>query len=198
MAEQSKKRSEREKEVLQKKLNIAKVVFILSIVAFIGSIFAGIVINSNRYDTSKVQGKVVTVEGTVRGVREQQDVEEQKNAITTSTKYHLEVGTMYKGEERIAITDEAYSSREYAEKFIGETRKVTVDDTTFQGLAKKSVNYMFFIGVFAGLVGILGSLLYTYKYNGGISRPKVRTDKVKVKKESVIDTLAPKKAEEEV
>lgn len=193
----SKQSKEREKEVKQKKLNIAKGVFLLSAVLLVASIIIGIVTNSNRYDTSKLQGKAVTVEGTVRGVREQQDVEEQTNAVVTMTRYHLEIGTMYKGEERIAITDEAYSSREYAEKFIGETREVTVDDVTFVGLAEKPVRYTFLIGIFAGLVGILGSLLYTYKLNG---RTTIESKEkfIKVKKESVVSKLTPKKVEEEV
>ena len=196
MAEQSKKRSKREKEVLQKKLNIAKYVFMLSIIVFIGSIIIGIVQNVNRIDTSKAQGKAVTVEGIVRGVREQQDIEEQTNAVVTVTKYHLEVGVMYKDEERVAITDEAYSSREYAEKFIGETREITVDDKTFMGLPEKSFNYTFLIGIFIGVIGAICAFLYTYKYNGVTRKISIK-HKVKDEDDSVDLPLTPIKAEEE-
>ena len=166
-------RKERVAELRKKRRKaqkISRIGMFVGVLILIGSIIFGIVRNVNRYE-SQDGSRVSEMEGTVVGVREQKDVEEQENAVVTVTKYHLTVDINQNGTEKMVVSDESYSSYEHAEKFIGEKRTVSVDEN-LKAVTERPFEYWFLIGIGAGIICISGFFIYGLRNRPSIRRKK--------------------------
>ena len=153
------------RKVLMRNLRFMRMAFVFGFIVFIVGVLLVAISALNRYPKGDKQRFDVTVVSS----REQTDVDEQRDAVVAVVRYHLVGDINYNNEEHMVVLNEAYASQTQANSKIGETRSVMVNLENFTEMTKKPFNWIYVIPCIAGVLLMIITFLYLYRYNNVVS-----------------------------
>lgn len=158
------------RKVLMRNLRFMRMAFIFGFIMLV----VGVIFVATAVFNCYPKGDKKRFDMTVVSSREQTDVEEQKDAVVAVVKYHLVGDINYNNEEHMVVLNEAYSSQAQANSKIGETRSVMVNLENFTEMTKKPFNWIYVIQCIMGVMIMIVTFLYLYRYNNVVSTKVTR------------------------
>lgn len=153
----------RNDKLIVKKYKLFFISMIVGLSIILCSIIIGIAMNLNRFDSSVQHHQRLAV--IVSGVHEQDDTIKFGSGDVTSHMFHLTGSYIQDGSSTDVVLNEAYPDLDMALNHMEEVRTVYVDTDRGIEVIPKSVNYVFIVPAFLGLVITIVSFLGVYRYS---------------------------------